>query len=212
MGWFVYRRHLSHSRVKNLFKFVSAKMDTVFTVESALEFDACFHLEYSHDISSYEAQPEGFIYEFNGRPCPYTPDFKIKHSVNGFQFLEIKPVEKTNDPDFIERFKAKRAQATKNGISLILVTENQIRINPILYNLKLLHRYSGSRNLTSVQIFLLSEIKKLGKVSIQFLTNNIKSDEDNIFSLVLNLLAKGYLRTNITDNVFNMNTTVWCTE
>ena len=94
MGWFVYRRHLSHSRVKNLFKFVSAKMDTVFTVESALEFDACFHLEYSHDITSYEAQLEGFIYEFNGRPCPYTPDFKINHSVNGFQFLEIKPVEK----------------------------------------------------------------------------------------------------------------------
>lgn len=187
-------------------------MDTVFTVESTLEFDACFHLEYSHDITSYEAQPEGFIYEFNERPCPYTPDFKINHSVNGFQFLEIKPVEKTNDPGFIERFKAKRAQATKNGISLILVTDNQIRINPILYNLKLLHRYSGSRNLTSVQIFLLSEIKKLGKVSIQFLTNNIKSDEDNIFSLVLNLLAKGYLRTNITDNIFNMNTTVWCTE
>lgn len=212
MGWFVYRRHLIHSRVKNLFKFVSAKMDTVFTVESALEFDACFHLEYSHDIISYEAQPEGFIYEFNGRPCPYTPDFKINHAVSEFQFLEIKPVGKTNDADFIERFKAKRVQATKNGISLILVTENQIRINPILYNLKLLHRYSGSRHLTSVQIFILSEIKKLGKVSIQFLTNNIKSDEDNIFSLVLNLLAKGYLRTNITDNIFNMNTTVWCTE
>jgi hypothetical protein len=39
-------------------------------------------------------------------PCPYTPDFKINHFVNGFQFLEIKPIEKTNDPDFIERFKA----------------------------------------------------------------------------------------------------------
>ena len=187
-------------------------MDTVFTVESALEFDACFHLEYSQDITSYEAQPEGFFYEFNGRPCPYTPDFKINHAVNGLQFIEIKPAGKTNDADFIERFKAKRAQATKNGISLILVTDNQIRINPILYNLKLLHRYSGSRHLTSVQIFILSEIKKLGKVSIQFLINNINSEEDNIFRLVLNLRAKGYLRTNITDNIFNINTTVWCTE
>lgn len=208
----MYRRHLSHSRVKNLFKFVSAKMDTVFTVESALEFDTCFHLEYSHDITAYEAQPEGFMYEYNGRACPYTPDFKINHAVNGFQFLEIKPFEKTNDADFIERFKAKRAQATKNGTPLILVTDNQIRINPILYNLKLLHRYSGSRHLTSVQKIILSEIKKIGKVTIQFLTNNIKSEENNIFSLVLNLLAKGYLRANITDNIFNINTTVWCAE
>lgn len=48
----MYRRHLVHSRVKNIFKFVSAKIDTVFTIESALEFGACFHLEYSHDISS----------------------------------------------------------------------------------------------------------------------------------------------------------------
>ncbi len=208
----MYRRHLGHSRVKNLFKFVSAKMDTVFTVESALEFDACFHLEYSHDITSYEAQPEGFFYQFNGRPCPYTPDFKINHAVNGIQFLEIKPIEKTNDADFIERFKAKRTQSTQNGLPLILVTEKQIRINPILYNLKLLHRYSGSKHLTSVQIYLLSEVKKLGKVSIEFLINNIKTNEDNMFSLILNLLAKGYLRSNITDNIFNMNTTVWCKE
>ncbi len=208
----MYRRHLGHSRVKNLFKFVSAKMDTVFTVESALEFDACFHLEYSHDITSYEAQPEGFIYQFNGRSCPYTPDFKINHSVNGIQFLEIKPIEKTNDADFIERFKAKRTQSTQNGLPLILVTEKQIRINPILYNLKLLHRYSGSKHLTSVQIYLLSEVKKLGKVSIEFLINNIKTNEDNMFSLILNLLAKGYLRSNITDNIFNINTTVWCKE
>ena len=58
----MYRRHLKHSRVKNLFKFVSAKMDTVLTVESSLEFDTCFHLEYSPSVKFYEAQPEGFYY------------------------------------------------------------------------------------------------------------------------------------------------------
>ena len=69
-------------------------MDTVFTVESALEFDACFHLEYSHDITSYEAQPEGFIYEFNGGPCPYTPDFKINHSVMESNFWKSSRLKK----------------------------------------------------------------------------------------------------------------------
>ncbi len=51
----MYRRHLKHSRVKNLFKFVSAKMNTVFTVESSLEFDTCFHLEYSPAVTEFEA-------------------------------------------------------------------------------------------------------------------------------------------------------------
>ena len=124
-------------------------------------------LKYSPTRKGKSAQPEGFFYQFNGRPCPYTPDFKINHAVNGIQFLEIKPIEKTNDADFIERFKAKRTQSTQNGLPLILVTEKQIRINPILYNLKLLHRYSGSKHLTSVQIYLLSEVKKLGKARIQ---------------------------------------------
>ena len=49
----MYRQHPKHSHVKNLFKFVSAKMNTVNTVESALAFDTCFHLEYSQVTSSF---------------------------------------------------------------------------------------------------------------------------------------------------------------
>ena len=60
----MYRRHLKHSRVKNLFKFVSAKMNTVLTVESSLEFDTCFHLEYSPAVRSFKAQPESYYYIF----------------------------------------------------------------------------------------------------------------------------------------------------
>ena len=68
----MYRRKLKHSRVKSLFKFVSAKMNQAMTVESYLEFDTCFHLEYSSSITSFAAQPEGFLYRFDGRDCSYT--------------------------------------------------------------------------------------------------------------------------------------------
>lgn len=61
----MYRRQLKHSRVKNIFKFVSAKMKQVMTVESYLEFDTCFHLEYSPQVTSFIAQPEGFRYRFD---------------------------------------------------------------------------------------------------------------------------------------------------
>lgn len=35
---------------KNIFKFSSAKNSSVVMCESTLEFDACFHLEYSPSI------------------------------------------------------------------------------------------------------------------------------------------------------------------
>jgi len=58
----MYRRNLKHSRVKNLFKFASLKMDSIMTVESALEFDRCFHFEYSPDVISFEAhRPSGMF-------------------------------------------------------------------------------------------------------------------------------------------------------
>ena len=114
-------------------------MDTVFTVESALEFDACFHLEYSHDITSYEAQPEGFIYEFNERPCPYTPDFRVVDECGNAYFIEVKPSDRVAEPDFLQRFPIKQQKAIELRSPLKLVTERQIRVDPILGNLKLLH-------------------------------------------------------------------------
>ncbi|WP_330960723.1 hypothetical protein [Photobacterium sp. 53610] len=40
-------------------------MNQVMTVESYLEFDTCFHLEYSPQVTSFIAQPEGFFYRFD---------------------------------------------------------------------------------------------------------------------------------------------------
>ena len=36
-------------------------------MESSLEFDACFHFEYSPKIKAFEAQPIGFMYDFEGK-------------------------------------------------------------------------------------------------------------------------------------------------
>jgi hypothetical protein len=52
----MYRRNLKHSRVNNIFKFASQKMKTVFTVESFLEFDTCFHFEDAPGVFGFEAQ------------------------------------------------------------------------------------------------------------------------------------------------------------
>lgn len=136
----MYRRRLKHSPVKNLFRFASSKSKSVLTVESSLEFDTCFHLEYSPEVTTFEAQPEGFHYGFEGKRCPYTPDFKVHHQQEGVQFIEVKPLAKALKEDFRARFQAKQQAAHDAGVTLLLVTERQIRV----LDFPRFHRYSAA--------------------------------------------------------------------
>ncbi|MEQ3514009.1 hypothetical protein ABMY35_11790 [Pseudoalteromonas sp. BZB3] len=61
------RRKIKRSRVKKLFKFATQKNGRTFLVESSLEFDACFHIEYSPEIKAFEVQVIGFMYLFEGK-------------------------------------------------------------------------------------------------------------------------------------------------
>ena len=204
----MYRRHLGSSPVKNTFKFVSTKMDAVFKVESFLEFDACFYLEFSPDVLSYEAQPLGFFYQYDGKSAPYTPDFKINHKTEGNLFLEIKPHSKANRINFTESFRAKREAAEKLNIPLILVTEKQIRNKSSLTNLKLLQRYSDNLDLTANQVDLLSELRRIRKADIKYLMVYTRLPKETVVTLVLNLASKHYLSFNIDDDILNINTEI----
>lgn len=205
----MYRRHLKHSRVKNLFKFVSAKMNTVFTVESSLEFDTCFHLEYSPAVKAFEAQPEGFYYDFDGRLCPYTPDFRvIDHDDKGC-FLEVKPSEKVADTDFLERFPVKQQRAIELSSPLKLVTEKQIRIYPILGNLKLLHRYSGFQSFTPLHMQLLRLVRELGRVSLSRLSGSTGTPQEEVLASALSLLARGLIKSDLAAQEIGFSIVVW---
>jgi hypothetical protein len=69
------KRILRNSSVKNISRFASIKTGSVHTVESNLEFDACFHYEFNPQIIHYEAQPLGYKYHLDGKIRSYTPDF-----------------------------------------------------------------------------------------------------------------------------------------
>ncbi|MGB1239594.1 MAG: Tn7 transposase TnsA N-terminal domain-containing protein, partial [Pseudomonadales bacterium] len=106
------------------------------TVESTLEFDTCFHFEYSLNITSFEAQPEGYYYNYLDKKLPYTPDFFVVDKIKGMRFIEVKPLSKVSDPEFREKFICRHRDAQSVGVPVVLVTEKQIRLNPILNNLK----------------------------------------------------------------------------
>ncbi|MBU2071778.1 MAG: TnsA endonuclease N-terminal domain-containing protein [Gammaproteobacteria bacterium] len=195
---------------KNVFKFASAKVSETIMCESSLEFDACFHHEYNENIKSFGSQPEGFYYHFGGKKLPYTPD-AIIHFIDGtVKFHEYKPYSKTFDPIFRAKFLAKKEAAQSSGVDLILVTERQIRVNPILNNLKILHRYSGIYGLNSIQIELINFIRKAGKICVNDIALRQSLSPGETKSYLYSLIHKGLVKTNLNHDDLACNPAVWC--
>ena len=108
------------------------------------------------------------MYTLHGKQRPYTPDFMVVDKIHGARFIEVKPAAKVCKPEFHEKFAAQKETAESLGIPLVLVTDRQIRINPILNNLKLLHRYSGIQSFSPLQIRLLEMVRESGAVKGPF--------------------------------------------
>ncbi|KZN46699.1 TnsA endonuclease N-terminal domain-containing protein [Pseudoalteromonas luteoviolacea] len=203
------RRKLKHSRVKNLYKFASQKNKATCLVESSLEFDACFHFEYSREIKTFEAQPLGFEYEFDGRICRYTPDFLITHHEKPQKYIEVKPYSKIANPEFRARFAQKQLVAKELiGIELILVTDKQIRVYPTLDNLKLLHRYSGFQSLTDLQLSIIQLLNQWRKLSIQDLAMTLKASIGEVLASVYRLLSLGSVNSDLNTEL-TLESVIW---
>lgn len=194
---------------KNVFKFASAKVGEAIMCESALEFDACFHNEYNDAIESYGSQPEGYKYNFNGKSLPYTPDTLVRYIDKSERLHEYKPYNALSSPLFRAKFTARKEAALQQGIELILVTDKQIRINPILNNLKLLHRYSGVYEVNSIQFELLHAIQLLGKVKLNDIAQQFSLSLGESRALIYNLIHKGHLIADLSNEDLTSNPTLW---
>ncbi|WP_448565923.1 Tn7 transposase TnsA N-terminal domain-containing protein [Thalassotalea ganghwensis] len=195
---------------KNVYKFASSKVGSVIMCESSIEFDACFHHEYNDNVEYFESQPMGFHYQVNNKWNPYTPDALVRYKSGKCKLIEYKPYSKTQDLEFQHEFNAKKANAATLGYELILVTEQQIRVNPILHNLKLLHRYSGSTRITDIQSSILEFIQKSGKIAISDIDTNFSLTTGEIKASIYLLLAKGIVKADIKNECLESNPMVWC--
>lgn len=196
---------------KNVYKFASTKVSSVIMCESSLEFDACFHHEYNDSIESFGSQPEGFKYEFMGKSLPYTPDALILYTNKAQKYHEYKPYSKIASPLFRAKFAAKRDASLKMGIDLVLITDRQIRVDPILSNLKLLHRYSGVYGISSIQNDLLSFIRTSGAIKLNDVSSQIGIPIGETRSLVLGLMHKRLIEAELGRDDLNNNPTLWTT-
>jgi hypothetical protein len=195
---------------KNVFKFASSKSTDAIMCESTIEFDACFHHEYNESVQSFESQPQGFHYYFNGKKLPYTPDTKIVHDSGAIVLHEYKPYSQTSEPIFREKFEAKKEAAKQLGMSLILVTDKQIRVEPLLNNLKILHRHSGVYGISEVQNWLLEIIPKNSEISLKDISEKHGFNLADARSMICSLIGKGLIKANLTSDDLSAEFNVRC--
>lgn len=195
---------------KNVFKFASSKSSDAIMCESTIEFDACFHHEYNESVKSFESQPQGFHYYFNGKKLPYTPDTKIVHDFGAITLHEYKPYSQTSEPIFREKFEAKKEATKQLGTSLILVTDKQIRVEPLLSNLKILHRHSGVYGINEVQSWLLKKIPKNTEISLKELSDKHGLTLGDARSMICSLIGKGLVKADLTSDDLSAQFNVRC--
>ncbi|APT34565.1 hypothetical protein MCBMB27_05274 [Methylobacterium phyllosphaerae] len=120
----------------------------VLSAESLLEADFLVVTDaQDDDIVEMAAQPLALPISLNGKPASWIPDYKIVRRTGVRELVEVKPLSKlrTTDPTkqakVTARLNACRSAARAAGYTFRLVTEQEIRIQPLLYNAKLIHRH-----------------------------------------------------------------------
>ncbi|MEZ8106632.1 Tn7 transposase TnsA N-terminal domain-containing protein [Vibrio cortegadensis] len=210
LGAHMYIRNLRKpSPNKNIFKFASAKNKDTIMCEGSLEKDCCYHFEYDSEVVSFESQPKGFLYDFDGKKLPYTPDFLVIYTDGCYSFVETKPYSKTLSKEFRLKFQARKQASKKLGFDLILVTDKQIRTGYFLKNSEMVHRYSGciegdTLTDTVFEVLLLSKTTKIYE-----LVQDTGFSIGEVFASVLRLISVGKARANFDLEVLNGNSTIW---
>ncbi|WP_231119421.1 TnsA endonuclease N-terminal domain-containing protein [Vibrio natriegens] len=207
----VKKRNLKNSKVKNISRFVSLKTDSVQVTESDLEFDACFHFEFAPQIKSFETQPLGFKYRLNGRLRRYTPDVLCNFFDGYAPYYEIKPKHIAEQEEFKEKFEAQKDYALAGGHDLLLLTEDDIQIYPLLENLKIIHRYACADGLDDIQFGLLKLFQKYGQLRISQVLVNSRGNSTTILPALYDLIAQKFLQLD-WHRPIDQDTIVWSAQ
>jgi hypothetical protein len=124
-------------------RFPSLKTKRQIWWESQLERDHLFHLDLSPWVHHIQEQPERIAYFSRGRLHKYVPDFRVT-GAGPVEFHEVKPLEKLADEELLEKLACIREVIEGRGEIFKVVTEEQIRQQPRLDNLRLIHRFANS--------------------------------------------------------------------
>jgi hypothetical protein len=135
-------RRLTNKGKKHIGKFPSAKNRRPVWYESLLERDFIFLLEFDPEVVAYREQPIKLTFCLDDKKRTYTPDFLLERAGGRKQLVEVKPKIKADSPEMKRFFRKVSHEFSKFDYDFAVATDDFIRAEPRLGNLRLLHRYS----------------------------------------------------------------------
>jgi hypothetical protein len=172
--------------------------------ESQLERDFYYLLEIDPNVLAFREQPLRIEYILSGKHRYYTPDVLVERKQK-VQIVEVKPKSKVEKYD--EIFRIASQVCKHNGYEFIVVTDEEIRKQPRLENVKLLWRYSRSliepeHQIACSEFFSLRHEATLQEVINFFEFRRVGKP------IVYGLLYWGILETDLLAEHINMNSMI----
>lgn len=202
-------RKLRKSAVKNICRFATAKSETgqSILIESIMEKDFCYYLEFSHRVQKYSPQPETLqLVLSDGSSYEYTPDFKALFASSELTYIEVKPKDLASSDLYQMVFQAAERALAERGIRFQLITEEFIYRAPLLDNLKRLHRYRKESFFNKSDLYHVS--KSVPQPTV--LGDLIKClDGRNSLQEIYSWLAFGYVKFDIETEMLSIHTEVF---
>jgi hypothetical protein len=137
---------------KNIGKTPSLKAGRPVWWESLLERDYLILLEFDPDVVTYTEQPFRVRYPLEGRARHYTPDFLVERK-NKWQVVEVKSKKKASteafrlfrlaaEPEVLKCARRLTADGDERVCEFVVATDDKIRVQPRLENVKILRGYA----------------------------------------------------------------------
>ncbi len=128
-------------------KFPSLKMGRMIMWESQIERDYLYLVDFDPDVVYCQEQPLIVRY-YDDRDCKmhrYTPDFLLVRRSSKKQIIEVKDEKTARSEEYQQLFQRVAPVLHREGYEFIVVTDRMVRVQPLLKNAKLLHKYAATR-------------------------------------------------------------------
>lgn len=140
-------RRITNGGRKVVGKFPSLKMKRMIMWESQIERDYLYLVDIDPDVVSCQEQPLVVRYydDRDGKMHRYTPDFLLIRRGNKKQIIEVKDEKTALSEEYQQLFQRVAPVLLRAGYEFIVVTDRMVRVQPLLRNTKLLHKYAATR-------------------------------------------------------------------
>ena len=206
-------RKIKASAVKNIFKFPSTKSFVeschqsyqMVLVESMLEKDYCFHLEANPNVVAYFPQPKTFSVNSELlKNRDYTPDFEVHFRSGRKAYIEVKKDFSSLDAVYLHKLEMAAIEMQQAGYDFLCVDESQIRIQPLLENLRKLQRYRDRLTSNSGTLTLLRNAVPHPRSLKDLIANPLGIRLETIYKLI----ANGQITANISADHLSLDAEV----